>query len=462
VRRDGNCILWRTDQVSQFRSDHKSVFEFDPQASMTSRAHLHTDVLFVVPSLEVGGTELHLASISGALAVRGWNVAVYSAAGGPVAELLKAGNVRLILPPRANRLSGTLPGSGAYGLMVTALHLLGVLLKLRPPIVHFFLPAAYLIGAPLAIVARIKLRVMSRRSLNRYQNKSHFVAPLEGRLHRWMTALLGNSRSVVKELAEEGASAGQLGLIYNGLTTAHITTASREQTRTLLGIQEATLVFVIVANLISYKGHLDLVEAFGRLAGRIPDDWKLLVVGQDGGAAAAVKSLAIERGIADKLAFLGLRKDVSALLVASDVGLLASHQEGFSNAVIEAMYAGLPMIVTDVGGNAEAVVDGETGIVAPPHDPVSFGEAIVRLARDPALRRSYGAAGRRRVEAHFSLDVCVSRYEALYRGLLAGKSPRDIPEIHNGVLTEQNISLVRKGEINPTVVDAEVGQRALD
>jgi glycosyltransferase involved in cell wall biosynthesis len=218
-------------------------------------------------------------------------------------------------------------------------------------------------------------------------------------------------------------------LIYNGLDTAQLPTTSREQTRARLGVLDATLVFVTVANLIPYKGHLDLVEAFGRLKGRIPDYWKLLVVGRDDGAGAAVKALAASRGIAENVSYLGSRDDISELLVASDIGLLASHQEGFSNAVIECMYAGLPMIVTDVGGNAEAVIDGETGIVVPPQDPVSFGEAIARLAKDPILRRSYGVNGRRRVEAHFSLNSCVSRYEALYRGLQAGKSPHEIVEI---------------------------------
>jgi glycosyltransferase involved in cell wall biosynthesis len=244
-----------------------------------------------------------------------------------------------------------------------------------------------------------------------------------------MAAVVGNSRSVMKQLEAEGVSAGQLGLVYNGLDITRLPAASREQTRAVLGIQETTLVFVIVANLIPYKGHLDLIEAFGRLTGRLPDDWKLLVVGRDDGAAAAVKALAVSRGIAENLSYLGSRDDVSELLVASDIGLLASHQEGFSNAVIECMFAGLPMIVTDVGGNAEAVIDGETGIVVPPQDPASLGEAIARLARDPMLRRSYGVNGRRRVEAHFSLDSCVSRYEALYRGLQAGKSPREIVEI---------------------------------
>jgi glycosyltransferase involved in cell wall biosynthesis len=87
------------------------------------------------------------------------------------------------------------------------------------------------------------------------------------------------------------------------------------------------------------------------------------------------------------------------------------------------------MIVTDVGGNAEAVVDGETGLVVAPRDPDALANAILRLASDAELRQCYGEAGRRRVEAHFSLDGCVAAYEALYRGLLEGRTPGDIPQV---------------------------------
>jgi glycosyltransferase involved in cell wall biosynthesis len=115
------------------------------------------------------------------------------------------------------------------------------------------------------------------------------------------------------------------------------------------------------------------------------------------------------------------------------VGFLSSHQEGFSNTILEAMAAGLPMVVTNVGGNAEAVIDGETGLVVPAHDPPAFAEAIVLIARDPLLRQRYGAAGRKRVESLFLLDACAARYEALYRGLRQGKTPRNIPEVRDGI-----------------------------
>ena len=85
------------------------------------------------------------------------------------------------------------------------------------------------------------------------------------------------------------------------------------------------------------------------------------------------------------------------------------------------MAAGLPMVVTDVGGNPEAVINGENGFVVPPCDPGALGKAILRLATDGKARREMGQAGRRRIEALFSLDACVDRYRAIYGSLIQGR-----------------------------------------
>jgi len=105
---------------------------------------------------------------------------------------------------------------------------------------------------------------------------------------------------------------------------------------------------------------------------------------------------------------------VPLFLRLADVGLLCSHEEGFSNAVLEGMAAGLPMVVTDVGGNAEAVIDGVTGYVVPAHNPELLADALltVALADDRALM---GDRGRRRVVEKFSMNSCIDAYEALYR-----------------------------------------------
>jgi glycosyltransferase involved in cell wall biosynthesis len=388
-------------------------------------------ILFVVSSLAVGGTEKHVASIAAALRQRGWNVAVYcTGEGGPLAESIEASGNSVIRASYGELgICGLSLSKRVLRIPVVAAHLFSVLWKKNFTIVHFFLPEAYLVGAPLAIFSGIKLLIMSRRSLNAYQRKHHIASFLERRLHSRMTAVLANSRSVAKELESEGVRAERLGLIYNGLDTEVRAPNGRKRTRDGLGIRDATLVFVIVANLIPYKGHLDLVEALGKVDSKLSADWQLLIVGREHGAGAAVKALAASLGIADKITFLGARNDVPDLLSAGDIGLSSSHEEGFSNAVLEGMRSGLPMIVTNVGGNAEAVVNGETGLVVPPRDPPAFADAILRLASDPQLRRSFGANGRRRVEQCFALSSCVAAYEALYSGLVAGKLPNNIEEI---------------------------------
>jgi glycosyltransferase involved in cell wall biosynthesis len=387
-------------------------------------------ILFVTSSLDVGGTERHLASICGILRARGWDLEVYCTGGeGPFAEVLRRGGVKVMTPPGAGiyRRPGGL--SGALRLLLAALHLFGVLLKGRFAVVHCFLPEAYLVGAPLAFLVRTRLLVMSRRSLNDYQRNHPLGGVAERRLHPRMSAVLANSRSVARQLEGEGVDPRRIGLIYNGVGETGPVVTGRAQMRSRLGIDEHALVLVVIANLIAYKGHLDLIEALGRIKAKMPATWRLLAVGRDDGLGAAIQSRAEALGLDAHLSLLGVRADIPDLLNASDIAILASHQEGFSNAVIEGMQAGLPMIVTNVGGNAEAVANGETGLVVAPRDPDGLAEAILRFASDAELRQRYGEAGRRRVEAHFSLAGCVAAYEALYCGLLAGKVPGEIPEV---------------------------------
>lgn len=390
-----------------------------------------TDVLFVVGGLNVGGTERHLLAIARTLRREGWRVAVYSLAGdGPLRSDFETASVQIMLPPvnRCDISDSMLLRAGRMSL--TAIHLQYVMARMRPNIAHFFLPAAYIIGGIAAMIARIEIRVMSRRSLNLYQRGMPGIRFVERYLHQTMAAVLGNSCAVVAELRKERVPEERLALIYNGIACEEGQRRTRSETRALLQIDETTLIIIIVANLIPYKGHLDLIEALGLVGDQIGPPWRLLVVGRDDGIGSAVRSAAKSHGIDDRIDLLGVRQDVPDLLAASDIGLLCSHEEGFSNAILEGMAAGLPMIVTDVGGNAEAVLDGQTGCVVSPHDPAALANAIALLSREPALRARYGAAGRARFEAMFTLDTCVTRYRALYRGLISGRRPLDIPEIH--------------------------------
>lgn len=390
------------------------------------------DIFYVIGELNIGGTERHLSNVARALSRAGWRVCVYSLAGdGPLREEMESAGVKVILPPIDRT---AIPDSliiRALRMLLSSVYLTYVMARERPRIVHFFLPAAYLIGAIAASIARVKIRIMSRRSLNNYQQGYPVVRWLEMKLHRRMNAVLGNSNAVVRQLRDdEDIPADRLGLIYNGIEAISIPSGNKTAVRSLLKIEEPTLVYIIVANLIPYKGHLDLLAALGIANDRIGQQWHLLVVGRDDGAGAGIRTMAQKLNIESRISILGSRSDVPALLFASDVALLCSHQEGFSNAILEAMSFGLPMIVTDVGGNAEAVLDGKTGVVVPARDPEALAEPIVLLAREPLLRESYGTAGRKRIEDLFLLEACVAKYEALYRGLLKGQPLSGISEVH--------------------------------
>jgi glycosyltransferase involved in cell wall biosynthesis len=169
-----------------------------------------------------------------------------------------------------------------------------------------------------------------------------------------------------------------------------------------------------------------LLQALAGVRKGLPKDWLLLLVGRDDGIGGALKNTATELGLADRVSFMGARDDVADILRVSDVGVLCSREEGFSNAILEGMAAGLPMVVTDVGGNAEAVDDGVNGIVVPPRSPADLGRAIAKLLNDPQLRKRMGQAGYKSVRQHFSLDACIDRYEKLYDALGRARVPEEL------------------------------------
>jgi glycosyltransferase involved in cell wall biosynthesis len=126
-----------------------------------------------------------------------------------------------------------------------------------------------------------------------------------------------------------------------------------------------------------------------------------------------------EAGV-EQLAWLpGERADVPDVMRGLDCFALPSLAEGISNTILEAMASGLPVVATDVGGNAELVVDGQTGELVPSGDVQAMAASIAGLASDPARAAAMGAAGRLRVERHFSLPAMVDAYRQLYDRLLA-------------------------------------------
>ncbi len=387
-------------------------------------------ITFLTVSLDVGGTEQHLATVTPELVRRGWPVTIFclNRLGAFVDPLRQAG-VEVIGPPVEAQGRATPSRQRVLLSSLASLRFLAHLMWRRPGIAHFFLPEAYLLGAPLAMLAGVPVRVMSRRDVNVHFERWPLARTLEEKLHTRMSAVLGNSMRVIEDLVSEKCPHDRLGLIYNGTMLNTTTRADRAATRAALGLDESDLAALMIANLIGPKGHLDLINALAIANRRLERPVTLLLAGRDDGMRAALEQEANRLGVGSAIRMLGQRSDVPALVRAADIGVHASHKEGFANAIIESMAGGLPMIVTRVGGNAEAVIDGVNGLVVPAKAPDEFAAALVSVAKDEQMRARFGAASRARVEQNFTLAASVDRYEALYAGLLAGLKPGEIEAV---------------------------------
>lgn len=208
--------------------------------------------------------------------------------------------------------------------------------------------------------------------------------------------------------------------IANGVDTQWFTplaTARRAQAREALGIAGDALTFVCVASLTPVKRHVDLLEAFRLVRDRHPRA-RLLLVG-DGPLREAVTAQRSALSLDQSVTLLGNRADVEAILPAADIGVLASSTEGMSNAILEMMACGLPIIATDVGGNPRLVTDGVVGTLVPACAPEALAVAMVALAESAAQRAQMATAARTLVEREYSLTAMASAFDRLYQRLLA-------------------------------------------
>jgi glycosyltransferase involved in cell wall biosynthesis len=227
-------------------------------------------------------------------------------------------------------------------------------------------------------------------------------------------AVICDGEEVRRQLVEEQhLSPRNVVTVYNGVDTAlYAQPVDRVAGRRALGLEADAQVVGTVARLEPVKDQATLLQAFARVATKLPRA-RLVVVG-DGSLRGALEEQARRPPLAGRVLFLGRRADVASLLPLFDLFVLSSISEGLPLTILEAMAAGLPCVASAVGAVPEAIVENETGRLFPAKDSARLATALSDLLTDPTLARRLGTAGQQRARALFDLRVMTRRYEDLY------------------------------------------------
>ena len=290
------------------------------------------------------------------------------------------------------------------------LELVRLMRRLRPQIVHANSSKAGILGRIAAWLTRVPVRIFTVHGWAFSAASGNSVA-----MYRWAERLVRPLTTATVCVSASELTAGIEAGTCDPRTTVVIRNGIDVASRPLSRPKRGAPRIVSVGRLQSPKDPITLVQALGRLSGH---DFTAFVVGE-GPERTAVEAEVRRLGLEKDIELVGERDDVAEILAESDIFVLASRSEALPLTVLEAMAAGLPVVAPRVGGLAELVVEGETGLLVPPGDPAALADALGRLIDEPGLREQFGRAGRARAEEHFAIDACLGAHLDLYSRLPA-------------------------------------------
>jgi glycosyltransferase involved in cell wall biosynthesis len=223
--------------------------------------------------------------------------------------------------------------------------------------------------------------------------------------YRQIDVFIAASRLIASMLEKDGIPADRVVTVHDGVNTGLVDKAPLVDAHLTFGLPRGTPVVGNVAALVPHKGQRHLVAAAARVVRSVPDT-RFLIIGEGelrDPLARQIKSLGLERHVH----LTGFRSDVIGLQKSFDVFAMSSVTEGLGSAMLDAMACAVPIVATRAGGIPEAITDGASGLLVGTQDEGALAAAIVRLLKDPELRRRLGAAGRQRVADEFSIEKMV-------------------------------------------------------
>jgi len=272
-------------------------------------------------------------------------------------------------------------------------------------------------GLALSYICNVPV-ISNRRDMG-YKTKLHhrIAYKLFG---RFFSAVIAVSNSVKKEVLRLGwFPEGKIFVIHNGIDARKYANENKniQMLKVKIGIKTNHRVVGIVANLWRVKGIQYFIEA-ASIVSKQNSEVEFMIIGDDvgepGHRITELKDLAKGLNVGKKIHFMGKQDDIIDLMSIFDIGVVASLSEGFSNVILEYMASSKPVVVTDVGGNREAVLHYETGLIVPPGNPHELARAICLILENRNIALEFASAGKRRVEVEFSLKKMVKNYGKLF------------------------------------------------
>jgi glycosyltransferase involved in cell wall biosynthesis len=293
-------------------------------------------------------------------------------------------------------------------------------------IVHTYGFSANVFGIPAAKLAGARV-VASIRDMGVYLSTTQ--RHVQRLICRFADHILVNATAIRDWLVEDGYDGSRITVVPNGIDLGRFAqpriagSVHRE-----LGLPVDAPLIGVVGRVTRLKGIEDFLSAAAMIAARFPAA-RFLIVGDgfavqgrtvvpDEAYMGELTSLAAQLGLQDRVVFTGFRADVERILAELSVSVLPSLSEGLSNALLESMAAGLPVVASRVGGTGEAVEDGENGLLVPPSDPHAIADAVCRLLDGPSLALRLGHAAHRSVAERYSMNRVAESTSRIYEALL--------------------------------------------
>jgi glycosyltransferase involved in cell wall biosynthesis len=368
-------------------------------------------IVYTLAWMEVGGSQTHLLQVLRLLDPARFEPVLYCLTGqGALLPLARETGVRVV---DGGMRSGFRPAAMLRGIA----HLARFLRRERADVVHNYLLRANVVGSVAARLARVPVVLVSKRGCHERRGMELAGARLSNRLADCVTANAEAVRDFVHQ--NESCPREKFAVIPSGIDTDRFRPLPPGDYKRRLGLDPRAPVVGAVTRMRVRKGVEEFLRAMAEVRRAYPE--VQTVVAGEVDREPALDALVAECGLGESLHLLGRRRDMPEVLSAFDVFVLSSHDEGMSNAILEAMAMQLPVVATGVGGTGEVVRHGESGLLVPPRDPAPLAAAIASLLPAPERRAAMGRVGREIVERSLSARSMVRQMEALYDRLLRGR-----------------------------------------